>query len=203
MEAVWSLMSVPGRAPMSWAKPAAAAVALACALAVGGCSADERPPPVPPGFSSYRGNGYVFAYPTGWAVSRKTDEQEHPLVLVDGPEGSPGGLPRGQIRVGREAPAWISFAEQLNQYRAMNLVGGRQVRVDREVKIPGAEVAHRFEAVYSIEVAQDETVRLEVIDLYVLTEDNALLNLAVRAPEGGIAAARLPEALTSFRVNQT
>jgi hypothetical protein len=221
-------MSIAGRIPMSWARPiaTAAVVALACALAAAGCSADERPPPVPSGFTSYHGDGYRFAYPAGWAVRRRTDEQMHKTVLIDDPEISPEGLWRGQIRVGREEPARVSFADQLNQYRAMSMLQGRQVRVDRKVRIPGARLAHRFEAVYSIQPAKDESaqpahdqsaqpaedgsvapaegrsIRLEVIDLYVLTEDNALLNFVVRAPDGGIVTTRLQETLASFRVTR-
>jgi hypothetical protein len=76
------------------------------------------------------------------------------------------------------------------------------VRVDRAVKVAGAERAHRFEGVYTIGADAGETLGMEVIDLYVLTEDGALLDFVVRAPEGGIAATRLAEALTSLRVTE-
>ncbi|GAA2075590.1 hypothetical protein GCM10009780_09940 [Actinomadura alba] len=180
---------------------AVAAVLLLCVPVIGGCSAEDRPRRVPSGFTSYRGDGYAFAYPQGWTVRRDKDRLGHPMVLVDGPQIRPG-VSQGQIRVSTERPARLSFGDQLGQYRALSAITGRRVRVDRAVKVAGAERAHRFEGLYTIGVDAGETSQMEVIDLYVRTEDGAHLDFVVRAPEGGIAATRLSEALMSLRVTE-
>ncbi|MBC6457757.1 hypothetical protein [Actinomadura sp. HBU206391] len=175
------------------------AAAVACAAVLAGCFAGDPERATPAGFVRYRGEGYTFAYPAGWTLRRATDERGHQLLHIDGPDVTPG-VSLGQVSVGRERPAKLPFEEQLGQYRALSVMSGRKVSVDREVKVSGAERAHRFEAVQPVRTSGGQPAQLQIIDIYVLTEDRTLLDFVVRAPEGGAATARLPEVLASFQV---
>jgi hypothetical protein len=177
---------------------------------VAGCAGGGADvPPTPAGFVGYDGPVYSFSYPAGWERKPRRNVRGEPEVWLVGPMNG-SGAPQGEVLVGGQSEARPYGAQaqrrrfelQLGEYRAASLLTERRIRVDRSTKVPGAEAAHRFEAVGEMPTNSGRPVRMEVIDLYALTEDGVMVNIAVRAPEGGVRAARLPEVLESFRVKE-
>ncbi|SEG43457.1 hypothetical protein SAMN04489712_105197 [Thermomonospora echinospora] len=186
------------------------AAVLAAVLAAAGCAdGDADTPPTPAGFVRYDGPVYSFAHPADWTRKPRRNVRGEPEIWLVGPPTA-SGAPQGEVLVGgqSEARPYGSQAQrrrfelQLGEYRAASLLTERRIRMDRSTKVPGAEVAHRFEAVGEMSTNPGRSVRMEVIDLYALTEDGVMVNIAVRAPEGGGEAAGLPEVLESFRIKE-
>jgi hypothetical protein len=179
-------------------------VVLVAAFAAAGCSGGgaQDAPPAPEGFVRYTGAGYSFDHPAGWTAMPRRDETGEPEVRLAGAVVEPG-MPQAEVLVGRQSPVRRHrFELQLGQYRAASRLTGRQVRVDHPVRVPGAEAAHRFEALALVPTRSGRVLRMEVTDLYVLTGDEMMVNIAVRALEGESRTARLPEVLDSFRVKE-
>src|SRR3954464_13026182 len=123
-----------------------AVLVLAFATACSGGSA--KPKPVPSGFKQYSTDGYAFSYPEGWTVEQGKNAEGRPVVWVRNPADQ-----RTVLQLGTLAKPQLSFAHQLGQYRAASLLTGREIRGDAAVKLPGAERAPRFDALYVAELA--------------------------------------------------
>ncbi|SEG43402.1 hypothetical protein SAMN04489712_105194 [Thermomonospora echinospora] len=174
---------------------------LALTMAAVFAAACSGPPEPPPGFQRYAGDGYTLAHPAGWREIRTTDEGGAPLVELRGADG-PQGAARSQAVVARRDAYTGTMRDQLAQVRLLNQVSGRQVVVDRPADVPGAVEAHRIEAVYDDTAPGGATVRVRIVDVYALTRDGTLLDLAVRAPMVDFDAAGLARVADSLRVDE-
>ncbi|MEU6039256.1 hypothetical protein ABZ801_28025 [Actinomadura sp. NPDC047616] len=174
------------------------AVLLACAV-LAGCGGGERPR-VPAGFTEYRAGAYSFAYPSGWQRRDGQDERGRPTLMFVGPR-LPSGAVDGQIHVGRLDGYRQDLGVQLGQFRALATMHRYRLTADRPVEIDGADRAHRFEATYEMQDQNGASVPFTLLGLYVLTDDDVLLEFMLRSPQNGSARSRLPVIFDSFRLD--
>jgi hypothetical protein len=172
-----------------------------------GCSSAQRPArpaervnaTVPSGYVALRGSGYVLARPAAWTQTSTTDEQGNPLVEAHGAPGT-GGAYRGQVIVARRDHYRGTMGTELDQARTLNTMTKRQITVDAAVKVPGSRDAHRIEAVYDEPSPEGGTVRIRIVDLYVLTPGGTMLDVAGRAADADFGSSEISTVLGSLRV---
>jgi hypothetical protein len=141
---------------------------------------------------------YAFAHPAGWQRENGEDQRGRPILTFRGPV-TQGGVD-GQVHVGRLDHYRNDLNVQLSQFRGLALMHTYKITVDRPAKVEGAARAHRFEATYELVDGNGSRVPFTMLGMYVLTDDDVLLEFMLRSPRRGTAHARLPEIFNSFRL---
>ncbi|MFC9972688.1 hypothetical protein ACFVH6_17545 [Spirillospora sp. NPDC127200] len=179
--------------------PVRIVVVLALLLGAAGCGGDGGAVRVPPGFVEHRAAEFGFAHPAGWRRAEERDDQGRPLTTFRG-AALPSGVPDGHVHAQRYADHAQGFPTALAQFRDLARFNGYRLTADRPADVDGAVRAHRFEASYTLDSDQGGPVSFRLAGLYVLTEQGALVEFVLRAPEQGGAVARLPQIMDTFRL---
>jgi hypothetical protein len=171
-------------------------IVLALLLAgCGGSSGSSDKPSLPSGFKTMSGQGYSFAYPSGWQTLDDVEGGQG----AQGPKGTGGLAP--QAAVGR-GEATASLDNTVDGFIANNRIrrAGWKVVKDEDYDVDGAKDAHLIEATYNEVTGGTATTPVRTIDVLVQTDKGVALDLFLRAPDADFDRARLREVLDTFRL---
>jgi hypothetical protein len=138
-------------------------------------------PDTPEGYSTYRGEGVTLAYPKGWRVARREDDDGGSSVRITPRRQSP--TPYGLILLVSSPDAEKRFANNVKGRRAvMREVSKAEIESDEEVEIPGAKEAHRLVATAPPRAGTDP-VEIKSDSLDLLRENGDTLTVVVAEPQ--------------------
>jgi hypothetical protein len=186
-------------------------VTLLVALVLGGCGllpggdgddAPRGPAATPAGFAAHTGPTFTIAHPQGWTKTNRPDDKGGPpVLLIQGPEGA-GGFPP-QIAVGHDTNYSSDFDDAMEIFRTIAIGKTGRVVADAPVRLAGAARAQRTEYTETQSGSDGRSYTIRVVELHALTPDRTMFDVLVRAPAEDFEAARLAQALDSFRVGTT
>jgi hypothetical protein len=156
---------------------------------------------VPPGFTLHRADDFRLSYPSGWQKREGKDGQGRPFVEFNGPADSQGAY-SGRVRVVRQEPWPYRLEDKVAQLSAGARGSGHVITSVSPVLFEEARGAYRIEARHRTTTASGAAVWLRETEILALTEEGALLDFVVSAPERGDRQRRVPAIVASIRVEE-
>ena len=152
-------------------------------LLLAGCGGGDfqGTPGTPEGYATYRGDGVTLAYPKGWRVATRNDDDGGSSVRIAPRKQS--ATPYGLILLVASPDAEKRFANNVKGRRAvMREVSKANIESDEEVEVPGAKEAHRLVATAPPRAGTDP-VEIKSDSLDLLRENGDTLTVVVADPQ--------------------